>query len=63
MFVPMTANGALKKKLQEKEEHLEGKGKIRYVEKSGTKLEAVLLKGGSGTSECGRDDCYTCLTG
>ena len=65
MFVPRTTGGTLIEKLRHEEEVISVQAgyKVKLMEKGGTKLGEMMIKSDpfSG-SDCGREDCYQCLT-
>ena len=61
-FVPQTPEGALKKKLQELEESLGFRGKVKYIELLGSKVSQLLCVKNPWKEHCGRTDCFPCMT-
>ena len=62
-FIPLTPESGLKKLLQDGEETLPGKTKVKYVEKSGRSLRDSLVSTDPWSSHCGRSNCFPCLSG
>ena len=65
MFVQRTPGGTLVEKLRKEEEVItkQSKYRVKLVERAGSKLVDLLTKSDPfGGGDCGRENCYPCLT-
>ena len=63
MFIPLTRNASLKKRLTAMEEGLNQPTKVRYVEDMGTTVgDTIVCKNPWSSQGCGRPNCLPCGT-
>ena len=62
IFVLITENSNLKKRLQEEERNHHGFGTVRCVERRGTTIEKFLHTIDPWAENCTRPDCFLCTT-
>merc|ERR1711954_12723 len=60
MFIPYTKGSVLKKNLQKMEDLAKFRERVKYVEKPGPNLGALLIKKDPWEGDCGRPECLVC---
>ena len=60
MFIPLTHESQLKKRLQGLEDELRFENKIKFVEKTGPTLSNKLVNKDPWKAPCGRSECVVC---
>merc|ERR1711954_206549 len=60
MFIPYTKGSVLKKNLQKMEDMAKFRERVKYVEKPGPNLGALLIKKDPWEGDCGRAECLVC---
>ena len=60
MFLPYTPRSVLKERLQQLEEKLHLKDKVKYVEQIGQSIGSKLVTQDPWKEHCSRNNCLTC---